>query len=115
MASLELSLFFQTTLDEPGGCGVDIAELRIRYEGSEDELDLRSLIWVGFELGVIEERIEDSKICMAELRSVSILYAPLTASHSSGRSTSSRMNTSNKTRKSLVKKYSCVPGVVKRR
>ena len=73
VAALQLSRLLETPLDEACGRRVDVAELRVGHEGMEDELDLRALVWVVSELGVVEQRVKYSEIGMSQLTKLSDL------------------------------------------
>lgn len=94
--------------------------MTIGDQAEQDKSYLRVFVGSFAKLGIGEQWMQHAEVCVSELEKQSEKRPcrhrlELTASLSSGRSTSSRMNTSTKTRRSFVKKYSWVPGVVKSR
>lgn len=68
MAPLQFMRFLQASLDQPECGRPDVSDMSVGDQTSKHQLDLRSLVWVIAKLGVVEKRVEDSKICMSKLQ-----------------------------------------------
>ena len=55
---------------------MDLTELRVGHQRSQDEFDLGSLVRVILELGMVKKRVENSEIGVAELRSAGARVCP---------------------------------------
>ena len=70
MAALELSWLFQAPLDESHCRWLDVADVALRDETPQNELNLRALVWIVAKLSMVEQWVEHSEIGVSQLTSV---------------------------------------------
>jgi hypothetical protein len=67
VASVQPMRFLQASFNQSCSRGSHIADMTLREETAEDQLDLGSLVRVMFQLGMVEQGVQDTEVGMPEL------------------------------------------------